>query len=427
MKGWLMAVAIVTLGIAGPLVAAAPTGEAPEVPVITEPSFLVCTGAEAGGGFTSHVAVASAEAGGVTATAIGTGSSETVAINSAGGADIDVDRLAELGVTPLLMELPTDQAGAATVTRSGTADATSSCAGAPGESQVLAGASSQSGEDLTLIVANPFAPEARVQVAASGELGEEVVAELEEVVVPPSTAISLPVGRILPARESLSIRIDPLAGRVAAALRQVAATDAAVWEGRTGSQEWFIPLPVIDGAGASIALAAAAPIGFEYTVEPAGQAGQGEMLTEGSVAAGGQAIIPASALGASTKGVVISATEPVVADLMLSGPDARAVTPGASRSALRWLVPGAGPDEATSVRLWVLTVDDQLANITVTPLAPGYAPRAYQPDPRGLTMLQVAEGPSQGVIVDGDAEIVVVWTSQRGASVALATATPLEE
>jgi hypothetical protein len=42
-------------------------------------------------------------------------------------------------------------------------------------------------------------------------------------------------------------------------------------------------------------------------------------------------------------------------------------------------------------------------------------------------MIEVAQGPPEGLIVEGDAEVALVWTSQRGAAVGLATATPLEE
>ncbi|HSL27038.1 MAG TPA: DUF5719 family protein [Acidimicrobiia bacterium] len=412
---------LVTLGLAGGglLLPGAPVGSVPP-PAEPEPdNYVVCPAAEAGGGFTTRLGLAGPAD--VRLTAIGAVSGPRDLAVEFGTAQIAVEDLAELGVTPILVE---GTVTAATYTRAGEAAGLAGCAPASPEVVAVGGLATSGGQGSTLVLANPFAAEASIRLEAASEFGPDTPADLEEVRVPPFTVVELVLDQLLAGRESLSFSIVTERGLIAAGMRRTAPNDLAVAEAVPARTQWFLGLPDFGFTGEAHIRSLAA-VDTAYRVDAVSPEGLVEGVAEGVVGPQGQVVLAVDQLTEAGTGLVIASAEPIVVTLVHSSEDAIAVTPGADREAARWVVPVSAVPAEGQTAMWILNTAGSPLAAVVEPigsgrsqhleLAPAATTGAIVPNPDGAAILVEAAGP-----------VVVFYGVLTGSAIAMSVAVPLE-
>jgi hypothetical protein len=387
-------------------------------------SFLVCAGGEAGSGFDSNVAVASEVGGpaqvGLVGTELALGE---LVVDQGGGGELDLSEVGELGRVPVLLELPSAEAAASTVTRSGLSLRAAGCTPAPDESLVLAGGSTRTGEELRMMLANPFAGPAQVRVRASSELGLETAPGLEAVTVPASGFVEIDLTRLLPSRNSLTLRLVAEAGRVVAVGRQTGGDDVAGWEAIAGAVDWYLPVP--EPAGAARLVVASVAVGrVDVRIDRIEAGGLEEALIEAEIEPGTHLDFSLGDLVSGSAGLRVAASDVVVPVLVFEDGEIRAIGNG-TRLGTRWFVPGAGVPGADTL-IWVLNPLDEPVRVTVTGLGEGATSRSIDVPALSLFAISGFPAPSTGVSVEAEAEVAVAWTAATDVAASYQAGVPLD-
>jgi hypothetical protein len=384
--------------------------------------YRVCPVAEAGGGFSARVGLYLEGGGSSRLGAVGgRDTATTFAFTDSFAYQTDVGALAELGLTPVLIESP---AVAGVYNKAGDAAAVAGCIDASAEPVAALGMATEGDERSSLILANPFAVEAAVQLEGVSEFGLDTPTDLEQVRIPAFTSLELDLNRSLAGRESLSFVITPITGNVVAGMRRGGATDIGASEAIAGSTQWYFALPDF-GIDGTIHLRALADGDTAFRVDRIEPDGLVEGIAEGIIPTQSEGVFALSELEAGEGGFLIASDQPIAAALVYVADGIRAVSPGASQATNTWALPvSARPSEGRTA-FWILNTTDRDLTATVESLAG--TPVRTMALPAGSTQGTIALNfQGLGALVSADGPIAVFYGVLSGEAIGMSVATPLE-
>jgi hypothetical protein len=336
------------------------------------------------------------------------------------GTGFDVGVAVGASTVGLVIDLPEEGAAASIVTSSDLVLAASMCTPPVAGETAIAGLSTASGESLDLVLANPYANDAVVEIRTVSDAGADSASELESVVVPSRSVVSIDLARILPLRSRLSIRIIPDRGVVHAAGVQSSADERMVVEAVHPGTEWLLPLPDT-GTLPTITILPTTGVDTEFTIDAYTDAGPIEAVASGVIPSDAQGIVDVEGLPEGTAAVRVTTSGESVASVVVEGETIRAGTPGAPFAASTWVVPGAGGAGAV---LRLANPNGLDATVDIRPLITGGVVETVAV-PAGSTALVRVSGPGPGYIVQSDGDVFVSWSLSSDAGFALGVGTPL--
>jgi hypothetical protein len=345
--------------------------------------------------------------------------SGALTIEELAGASLDIGERVGASTVGLVIDLPTDGAAASIVTSSDLVLAAAMCTPPVAGETAIAGLSTASGESLDLVLANPYANDAVVEIRTISEAGADSASELESVVVPARSVVSVDMAQILPLRNRLSIRLIPERGVVHAAGVQSSVNERMVIEAVRPNEEWLLPVPDT-GAPPTITVLPTAGIDTGYTIDAYTATGAAEGVMTGTIPADGQLILDVAALPDGTAAVRITTTGASVSSVVIESDTIRAGAPGAPGAASTWIVPGAGGVGAV-IRLANPTGLD--AAVEVRSLSGGDAQLVSIP--AGTTAIVPTAVPGPGHVVFADGDVLVSWSLSSDAGFALGVGQPI--
>jgi hypothetical protein len=374
---------------------------------------------------TGTVAVTSALALPARLTAVAAGSvvGETdVEVDGSGGGAVDQAAVTPAGPAGLLVELPTEDAAAGVLDWADDGVAAAPChPPAPGP-VTATGGSTLSGEELFLVLSNPYLIDAEVAVTSSSEVGPDSASQLERVLVPPRTVMVRSLSELLPLRRSLSVSVVPERGSAHVALVGAAEGDRFLVEAVPPALEWWIPVPPGDGE-LVVAAPGAGPV--EVALDVYGPEGVTVEAITASIDAGSQAGFALSELGQGPLGVRVVASGPVVAGIAVRAPGIRAAGPGVAALAPSWFLPAAAA--AGEATLLVFNPGPDEVEVVAQPLEAGAGARKVVAAPAALTAVRIRQAGPAGYVVRASSEVAVAWTEAGPAGLAYAAGVPREE
>ncbi len=405
-----LAVAVVVAPVPAP-------GPADEPPSPQPAPFAVCPASEAA---RRQTVVAMAGGGAGSADVSVFSASETVAqeevdIPQTGAYSLVVNDLTGLDRAPLLVGVPGAATGVETVL-SGDGQAALACDAGSVEPVTLPGGTTREGDSFVLMLANPFAGPATVDIGAASEVGTETNANLEGIVVPPRSLIPADLGSVLPGRQTLSVWVTQVAGRVVAAAVQEGPDDVGAVQGQVTGLDWYLPLLPLDGVTTSLVLVnpGLSDVPFQLDVY-GGEQGLSEDAYQDTVPARGQLSIDTADLVDGPGGVRVLAAGEVGSVLRMAGEGARAIVAGASSPGPVWVLPGAGRLGPTS--LLVLNPGDIDVAARVM-RADGSETIGTVDVPAGAMVRVDFPADDIGARVEADGDVVVSWITRNDAGLA---------
>ena len=415
---WTVIIAAAALSVLGFSLVPEAAPDEPALPGIESDPYAVCPVAEAGGGFASRLGVSSREPGLITVIGGGNGP----AVSSGGGAFFtEVGDLAELGTTPILVET---SGVAATYTRAGTVSAVAGCIPATAGPLAIMGMSTAEGDGSTVVLVNPFAAEAFLRLIGASEFGVDTPTEIEEVRVPPASAVEVVLDQSMAGRRSLSFAVVADAGLVAVGMNRTGPTDVAAAEAVAGGTQWFFALPDFGFDGA-IHLRSLADVDTAFRVDRIQPDGLVEGVLEGVLASQSLSVIPVEEVAGPGSGIVVSAVEPLAAAIVYAIDDVRAIAPGVPRDSTKWAVPVSATLNEGRQSVWILNTSGQA--LTANIQRGGRTAVQTTALPAGMTTGVFVTGATGGPIeVSADGTIVVFHGVLSGNSIGLGAAVPLE-
>ncbi len=269
----------------------------------------------------------------------------------------EVGSVAELGVTPILVERFTGgDLGAGVLGRAGAQASTAGCQPASSAPVALLGMATNEGEQSTVVLANPFAVEASGRLVGSSEFGLDMVTELESVRVPAHSTLTLPLGQLMAGRQQLGFTLYTDGGAIVAGMTRSGA-DIATSEAIAGAQQWFVPLPAF-GVHGQLIVRNLASVEATYRIDALNHEGVIEGVDNG-------ALPPDTEFWLQLRGPwgQAAAISSLPTSRSRSRSLTRARTPASFRLHLRlptvaWLVPVSSnaPDSETAV--WILNPEE---------------------------------------------------------------------
>ncbi|MGQ0847915.1 MAG: DUF5719 family protein [Actinomycetota bacterium] len=402
-----------------------PTTPAPvevSLPAVGAPPYVVCPAALSGGGFTTRLGLFSETDTTGHLTAVATSDVPfTFEIGANGSTQVGVEDLAELGVTPIMVE--PGAIGAATLARAGGQAGLAGCGAASRESVGVLGLATGQGERSSLILVNPFAVEATVRLAGTSEFGPDTPTELELIRVPPNSKIEVVLDEQMPGRESLSFSVDAETGAVIAAMYRSGPNDVATSGAIAGATEWFLALPDF-GSDGNLTIRSLSEIDTTFRIDRFDASGAIEDAGAGQLGPSGPVRYDLSELAEAGEGLILAATEPVAAAVTYTGDVLRIVSPAASTTAGRWAIPVSALASEGQTAIWIFNPFETTSAI-VASLA-GRVERTIDL-PAGTTVGSLFSLPDgAGAIVTARAPVAVFYGVLSGSTAAMNPAVPLE-
>ncbi len=336
------------------------------------------------------------------------------------GVTFDIGAAVGASTVGLVVDLPEEGAAASVVTSSDVVLAAAMCTPPVAGETAIAGLSTASGESLDLVLANPYANDAVVEIRTISEAGVDSASELEAVVVPARSVVTTDLAQFLPLRSRLSIRIIPERGVVHAVGVQSSPNERMVVEAVRPGLEWLLPLPDT-GTPPTITLLPTAGVDIEYTIDAYTGEGPFEAVAGGVVPGDAQMVLDVQDLPEGTAAVRVTTTGESVASVVVEGDTIRAGTPGAAFAASTWVVPG--PAGAGAI-LRLANPNGLDANVEVRSLVAAGEVESIV-IPAGTTSLVRVDGPGHGYFVQSDGDVFVSWSLASDAGFALGVGMPL--
>jgi len=416
-RRWTVIIAAAGLSVLGVLMVPDPAPNPPALPQLEVDPYVVCPVAEAGGGFSSRLGVTGSQGG--TVRVIGGGAGPVDIPGGDAAFFTEVGDLAELGTTPILVET----AGtAATYNRAGTVAAVSGCVPASRGSVAIMGMSTAESDGSTMVLVNPFASAASVRLIGASEFGVDTPTDLEDMTVPPSTSVEVVLDQSMAGRQSLSFAVVADSGLVVAGMKRSGPTDVATSEAVATSTQWFFALPDFGFDGA-IHLRSLSDVDTAYRIDRIQPDGVVEGVAEGVLVAQALEVIPVEDVAGPGSGLIVSTVEPVAAAIVYAFEDVRAVSPGISREATRWLVPVSAVLNEGQTTIWILNTSGLPLTARIERVGVSAVQSAALPP--GMTTGVFVTGARGGAIdVSADGNIVVFYGVLSGGSVGISVAVP---
>lgn len=391
---------------------------------IQEPSVAVCA-VEEGAGRTTEIPIVSTVdgptqltlfTGGVTAGSIGRNTGPS------GSAVIPIVDVAAVGTVGALVEMPNTLSAAASVVTGSASMSGETCGTVPAPSTLITGGSTASGKTFVLHLMNPYAGDALVELGVESETGTESNDRFESVIVPSRSSKLVDFTDLIPGRESISVAIETIDGRVMAVGRQGVDGGSAVWNAVEPAQDWFVPVP--SGAGVKqllITTSADSDVDFQIDLYAEDQFEEG--FVEGTVPATGAQAIDVAEVSEETLGLRVVSAGPVVATLVIDTEDGIAASNGSRVAANRWFLPGASNVDGGRGHVVILNTGIDEDSVSVRALRDDGVFRVYDVPSDGV--VQISLEMADGYLVESTGPIVVSWTASRPGASMLSSGFPL--
>lgn len=377
-----------------------------------EPPVAICA-IEEGGGRTTEVAILSTVDGPTRLTLFASGEaagSIGQPTGPSGSVIIPVVDVAAVGTVGGLIELPISSSAAAAVVVGAESMSAESCATVPTQQSFITGASTIGGDTFELHLMNPYAGEAVVELVVQSEAGIESNDRFESVVVPARSSAIVDFTDLIPGRETLSVAIETVKGRVLGVGRQGIDGESAVWKAVEGSQGWFLPIPM-GGGSKRLLIATPADTDVEYEIDFYGPEGLEEAYIAGTLSSRGQDIIDLAAITPEVAGVRVISTGPVVPTLWINSEPGLAVTTASAVEATRWFLPGAGTPAKGRAKAVILNVGIDGANVSIRSLKAESVVNTIVLPADGVVEIQLAA--ADGYLIEASEPIVALWVANR--------------
>lgn len=327
--------------------------------------YVTCSAALAGSGFESTVGVVadSSATGAVSGVGIDT-DADPFEIDGTENFRFEVGSVAELGVTPILVERITGgEVGAGVLGRAGTETAIAGCQPANQGPVALLGMATSEGESSTVVLANPFAVEATARLAGFSEFGPDTVTEVETVRVPANSTLTLALAELMAGRQQLGFTVYTDAGAVIAGMAR-SGSDIASSEAITGAQQWFVPLPAF-GVDGHLIVHNLAPVEASYRVDALNLEGVSEGVATASLAPESESWLELAQLG-DNGGYVVTSDQLVAVATAYSGDNTRVVSTSSPTATVAWLIPISSNTEGLETAVWILNPEETAVTAEVT-------------------------------------------------------------
>ena len=422
---WVALLLVLALGAAVFIV---PQPEPPSVgPEIgSSPPPVAFCAVDEGSGRTTEIAILSTVSGpaGVTLfTSGGSAGSLQSTTGASGSLIIPVVDVAAVGKVGGLVEMPVSASAAGAVIRGAESLTAEACASLPTAQAFVTAGTTVENAEFEIQLMNPYAGQAVVELSVQSEAGNESNSRFESVIVPPRSSQFVDFNDLTPGRESLSVSIETIIGRVNAVARQRMNDDTATWRALPGSTDWFLPVP--KGAGVKeIVIATPANSGIDYQIDLFTPEGAEASFASGRLEERGQVKIDVAEVSEEAVGLRVISTGPVVPTLMWTSPEIGiSATTGVETQATRWFLPGASALDGgwASVVLFNGGIED--AEVRVRPLRENTSVRTVPVGSEEVFALglEVADG----YLIESTTPIAVLWTAQAGASTSTSIGVPI--
>lgn len=319
-----------------------------------------------------------------------------------------VNELTAVAQAPVLVALP-DARTSAELVLSSVGEAAMTCDAGVGDVVVLPGGSTNGEDSFTVVLANPFAGSALVDVGAASEVGTESNAALEGIVVPPRSAVSVDLGAILPGRLGMSAWVTPIEGRIVASALQEGPGDLGAVQGLVPGLDWYLPVAELSGISTDLVIANPSNADVAFQLDVYGPDELIEASYEDVVPSRGHLSIPVSDLLEGAGSVRVVAAGRVAAALRLVGEVGRAIVPGAPVASAEWQLPGAGLLGVSQIVM--LNPGD--FDVTAEVIDPSSGNETLSLEiGAGKTAVIPMEATAVGATVRADGDIVVTWLTR---------------
>lgn len=344
---------------------------------------------------------------------------QTVALDGSGTGVLELSEVTGLARAPVLFGLD-DPTRAIETILTGDGMAASSCGPGSPDPQAVLGGTTTEGHGYTMVLTNPFAGSATVDVVAASEVGTESEPALEGIVVPPRTVVPIDLHSLLPGRQVISAAVIANDGQVAVGALHGSGTDVSAMGGTGPSLDWYLPVPAIEGVGRSLILFAPGTAEVPFQLDVHGPEGVIEAAHEDVIPPRGQVVVALGELLEGSGAVRVVSAGPVVAGLRLRREGAAAMVPGVAAPAPAWLLPGAGrlgPSRVLAFNPGQVAVSARLL------AGSGGEIEAFDV-PAGATVGVPLPERGVGARVEGDGDLVVTWFTPAEAALAGDAAQP---
>ncbi|MEA1902066.1 MAG: DUF5719 family protein [Actinomycetota bacterium] len=392
---------------------------------VSPPPIAVCP-VEEGSGRNTNLSVLSTVDGPVGLTLFTAGESAgslASATGASGSLVIPVVDVAAVGTVGGLVEMPNAISAAGSVVQGAASMSAEACASVPEAQAFITGGSTAGEATFELHLMNPYAGEAVVELIVESEAGTESNSRFEAVIVPPRSSTFVDFNDLTPGRESLSVSIETIKGRVNAIGRLGIHGDTGVWRALPGAIDWFIPVPK-GSASKELIIATPANTEIDYQVDLFTPSGAEEAFATGRLTERGQHVIDLGEVTEEAIGVRVVSTGPVVPVLRWSSPDIGvAITTGVVVEANRWFLPGASTLEGGWATIIMLNAGIEDSTVSIRPLRENTSVRSFEVSSESVLAIGIEE--ADGYLVESTNPVVVLWTAQRAGSTSAAIGVPI--
>lgn len=310
--------------------------------------------------------------------------------------------------------------GAGFAQSDGVSSVAAGCSPTTVEPMAISGISTSNGRLVELVVVNPYARDAVIEVTSMSEVGPDSAAELETIVAPAGAVTVRDLSRILPLRNHLSLVLTPRSGAFHAAVFETAEADRRVAEGVPGGDEWWVLLPPVEGVSSHLDILPTTPGESSFQIDLWSTGGLVEAAIDDVVADRSQYGLDVDRLAGVFAARVIS-TGPTGVGVSMEGVGLVAGGPAIPRLSTRWLLAGAGMLPGTTT-MWFFNPGAEDVSLVATSLTSG-SERRLTVAAGSLQGIQLGQG-EVGFVAEASGEIAAAWTS-LGVGMAYSAGIPL--
>ena len=344
-----------------------------------------------------------------------TGAAETE-IGSTGASKIAAGGLGVVGEAGVLVEFPVEDTTAGVVMTGQGVYASSPCADTPTGESAFGGGSTADDARMSILVLNPYAGEATIDLTVTSENGIESAPEFAGVVVPALSVRQIDLNEIVPERLSLSVLVQARNGSVLAYASGGVGERRALWRGTAPEVDTWLMLPP-GGGGRSLFISSPSGSEIEYQIDLYGPEGLVPAFAQGVLAGRASSTVDLSEISPESIAVRVISTEPLVAAARVITADGYAISEGVNAPATSWLLPGGGGPPGGSGSVLVINPGVDPVTVEARSIADQTLSRSFDLEPDA--MLSIPMAAADGYRIDATAPVVVFWSANNGSDVSL--------
>lgn len=326
--------------------------------------------------------------------------------------------------TGALIEMPSETTASGVTVTGPTGFAAESCADTPSGQAVISGGSTANQGAFEILLLNPYAGEATVELTVSTETGLESDSRFDSVIVPALSTIPIDMSAILPERERISVTVTTTRGSVLAAGRQITDGRTALWRAVEPGVDWWLPAPA-GGEAKRLLITNPSASEVQYQLDLYGPDGFVEALDSGLIEPRGEVRVPLAEVTTEAVGVRVIASEPVVSTLWIDTAESLAATTASQVEAPSWLLPGARGPAGGAGNVVVLNTGLEGVTVTIRSLKERSLVRDFELAAEDVLVTGLVE--ADGYRVEATGPVVTLWTAQTGSDGSVSLGIPLQD